>query len=386
MFSPRQRSTQLREQRAAAVAAMTTFIERAQAEARAINAEESAEFDRREAEVNGIDAQLVRIEAIERAAAGARPIDSGLPGLRVARTMREAIEQSGLLEASRGANFCGRADLNIALRTVIGGGNDGVSSAPTELAPISGEAGVYNRISALIPHVPVSGASMIYNRLKASSDSPNPGAAEQAAQGDLKGNLLIDSDPLSATIKTWAGFEKLSVQVLSDAPAVAAVVEAILRGAVLDLIDAHCVSVLTTGGNYTANSPSGNNVYENAVRIVAQLRARGSTNIVVAANSSDVLTQSLAKASTAGTYLGKPEALTEPGVHFIESASVATGKLIGFDASGNGPIIGDRAAVSASLGLDSDDFTRNLRTMLVEARAVCAVRDPQKVIYGNASA
>ena len=38
MFSPRQRSTQLREQRAAAVAAMTTIIERAQAEARAINA------------------------------------------------------------------------------------------------------------------------------------------------------------------------------------------------------------------------------------------------------------------------------------------------------------------------------------------------------------
>lgn len=394
MFDPAARSTSLRQRRAQIIASMTTLLAAAQGAtpSREFTEAEHRQFNEGEAEVNVIDGHLGQLEVVARAAAGARPIDSGLPGsialLRdgTAANVRAALEASGLIARAAASGFVGRAELRLALRTLVGGGNDGVSTAPTALQPINGEAGVYNRISALVPHIPVAGSAMIYNRIKLASDSPNLGAQEQDAQGDEKARVLIDSDPLSATVKTWAGHEKLSTQVLEDAPSVAAVVESILRGSVLDVIDAHCYAVMTSGGNFTASAPSGSNVYENMLRILAQLRQRGSTNVVIAGNPGDLLTQSIAKASTSGNYLGRPDALSEPGVRVVESASVASGKLLGFDAGGNGPLIGDRASVTASLGLSDDDFIRNLRTMLVEARAVCVVRDPTKVVYGNTAA
>ena len=384
MFQPQLRSKALREQRAAAVAAMSTIIERATSESRAINAEESAEFDRREAEVNGIDAQLRPIEAIERAAAGARPIDSGLPGLRTARTLREALMHSGLFDSARANNFCARAELALRLRTLTEGGVDGVAVAPTTLAPVGSFSGTYNRLLQVVPVIPVGGGTVQYSRIKRSDDSPNPGAAEQAAQGDLKSRLLLDADPDSAAIKTWSVHEKLSVQLLSDEPRAAAVVESILRNDLLDVVDAHVYSVMITDAQ--TFTPSGSNLWENAARAAAELLQAGATSVAVAVNAGDALAASFVKASTSGNYLGRPDALEKSGIRVVETGTVASGKVLAFDTTGRGPQYAEREGVTAILGLSDDDLLRNLRSLLLETRGLCITRDGGMLRYGNASA
>lgn len=389
MFSPRQRSIQLREQRAAAVAAMSTIIERATSESRAINAEESAEFDRREAEVNGIDAQLVRVEAVERAGRGAQPIDAGLPGLRVARTMREAIEQSGIvaraLTGERGVAELPFSIKALMLRTLVGAGNDGYAVAPTQLAGVVGYYPVLNRIVERLPSVPVSGPSAIYNRIRMTDDSPN-GAAIQSAEGDTKARTYVESVPMTTPVKTYPTSEKISTQLLADAPAVAALVEQLMRENVMDFVDSDCYDTLTFGGNFQTFTPtSGETALESAARIATALATKGSRSILIALNPEDLLEAGLAKADNSGVYLGMPVSLQRPGVSVIESASVASGSILGLDVSGRAAQYADRESIGAVIGLSDDDLVRNLRTLLVECRGATLVRDPNLIYFGDAT-
>ena len=55
---------------------------------------------------------------------------------------------------------------------------------------------------------------------------------------------------------------------------------------------------------------------------------------------------------------------------------------MGFALDGSAVNYYERMGVSAALGLDGNDYTLNLRTLLTEARGLIAIRDPRKIYYG----
>ena len=145
-------------------------------------------------------------------------------------------------------------------------------------------------------------------------------------------------------------------------------------------------AITGTAGNHTDYTPTADDsLFDACVRMAGKLAAVGAQNIAIAVNPTDFTAAALIKSAgtgiTQGTYVGPPSALS--GVRVIQSGDVTSNKIIGFDASGNGPVFYERETVSLQLGLSGEDLIYNLRTLLVEMRGVPVVRDPSKVLYGD---
>jgi HK97 family phage major capsid protein len=206
--------------------------------------------------------------------------------------------------------------------------------------------------------------------------------AAKVAELAPKPESNVQTEPVTLEIPTFAHWTEVSKQILDDVAELRAILDGILRGGLLDVVDADIYDVLTTGGNYTAFSPVGAVIGDNVARIAAQIANQGGSNIVVGLNPTDFLTMQLAKASTAGSYLGIPPNLAS---RVVSVAAVAQSKILAF-APFSGASWADREGVNVVAGLRNDQFTRNALSLLAECRGATLVRDPGHVAYGDVTA
>jgi hypothetical protein len=100
----------------------------------------------------------------------------------------------------------------------------------------------------------------------------------------------------------------------------------------------------------------------------------------VAINPADALAMQLAKADTSGVYL-VPPALN---AQVIAVPVVPAGQVLAFDATATALALREQVAVE--IGLDADDWSKNLRTLLCETRQLAVSRKPAQVLYGPLTA
>jgi hypothetical protein len=175
------------------------------------------------------------------------------------------------------------------------------------------------------------------------------------------------------------------VQALADVAQLLAVVEAMLSGSVQDLISSDVYGVATAPGNHTAFAPAAGDFPQDSVfKAAAAIAAMGASRVAVGVNPLDFAAMATQKAQGGGNYLGVSPLIAIPVI--VQSSAIPQGKLLASAADGTGLCFALRADLDVQVGLDADDFTRNLRTVLAEARGLPFVRAPVRVLAGDLTA
>lgn len=284
-----------------------------------------------------------------------------------------------LLAGIRGANSS-RVALAIGIKAAL---HDADHALPPEnLGAVSVYTPAIARLVDLLPARPVSANTLTYIRVDYDvTDSPPVGnQAAKVQELQAKPQSSLAAVPITVEVSTFAHWIETGKQILDDVDELKAILDGILRGGLLDVVDADVFAVLTTALNYTTFTPVASETVGDAVaRIAAQIASAGGTNIVVALNPTDYLTMQLTKASTAGSYLGIPPNLAS---RVVSAPAVTQSKILAF-APGSGAGWADREGVNLVMGLRNDQFTRNAVTLLCEARGETMIRNPAHVAYGD---
>lgn len=348
-----------------------------EAEAEAIarlKAEASSLSARHKTVKDALDAQKFR--AAKAVLDGAGGISSGGADF----DLREALIRSGLYEAiHRSGNLTGRSTIRINAKTLLtGSAAPGLAPRNSDLGAVQAQFGSAPLLGSLAFIVPVSGGIVIYSRVTIGAG----GAAKQAPEGTAKARITLVGDPKSAPVATYAAWEKISTQALGDVDQVVAVVESMLRGAVLDNISADIYAVATAAGNSTPFVPvAGDVAQDSIIKAAAAIAATGAARVTVGVNPVDFASMATAKAQGGGSYLGVSPMMAMPAI--VQSAAIPPGKLLASASDGTGLCFALRWDLDFQIGLDADDFTKNLRTALAEARGLPFVRAPIRVMTGD---
>ena len=243
-------------------------------------------------------------------------------------------------------------------------------------------------LSPTAPNGPVIGAQSVIPSRSVSSatsfsyprySSVEGAAAVQAAEGDAKAQVHPVFTLVEQPAITIAGFTKMSRQALSDEQELSRVVDGVLRrslGIKLDsiLVDGN-VAPAFTGYEPLAGATT-SLVYTSLVDAVSEevaaMQIAGYSPSVVLLNPADWLASMTAKASGSGEYLSGSYLGSLPsemrGLRVGLSPSVTAGKALLVDTSFNEYLLVDQMQVV--MGLDGNDFTKNMVTLLAEMRVV----------------
>jgi hypothetical protein len=214
-----------------------------------------------------------------------------------------------------------------------------------------------------------SATQYFFNRLKPTT-APATGG-KQATEGALKTRVLLEGEPVVLDLPFYTAWEKVSVQALSDQNGLLESMESILRGAVLRAADADAWTAFVA--QCTAITPSADGV-STIVTTAARVAAAGGTAVRAVLNPMDYAAMMLTRVDAgSGEWLGVPPGVVLPTI--VQSSGVPEGSLL-VTAGVDGAFSAIRQAVGTAVGLDGDDFTRNLRTVLLEGRMNFGVRDP----------
>ncbi len=361
------------QQRQALLARAQALVDMTSAESRAFNQAEHDEFERTVASIrlgdlgNAGDYQRHTV-----------PLH-GMPTLGGAA--------QGIADALRTTHST-RQVLATSIRAIVSGasGSDFVPSVPQHMGLLSMYQRPSTRLIELLPSIPATSGSMDWVEINY-NDGGSPPAARSAAakvtEGSAKPQSHISTTPVSVSIPTWAHWMDVSRQVLADVPALRGILDSLLTDGLLDNVDEGIYDNLTTGGHYTPFTPTASeSIGDGAARIAAKIVNAGGRNVVVAINPDDYLSMQLAKADSSGVYLGLPPTLAAT---VVAVPAVESGKLLAF-APGSGAAWADRDGVAVVAGLKNDDLTRNLMTLLCEARGEVLRYNVKHVAFGDAQA
>jgi HK97 family phage major capsid protein len=367
----------------AAIAEMERMFAHAESEQRAFSEEEAARF----AELKLI--ATVKGNTMQDDATTAPPAARLRPVAGATRSLTDAARADGLFARMLQA---GRARMEIPVDVRALGSTQADNPAPgypvqpANLGPVGTYHGIVNRLLSALASIPITGTNAVtYTRVTYSPTNASPAmlgnAAKKVQELTAKPQSELDTEEVTQPLDTYAHWLPCSKQVLDDVTGLRALLDGLLVQGLLDKTDAQIYTDMTTAGRYTAFSPTGAIVGDNVARIVTALLTKGATSVKVAMNPLTMLGMMLAKASTAGTYLGLP-----PGIQatMVASASVAENKLLAW--SDTGTVWANREGVSVVAGLNSDDFVKNKVTLLAEHRGAVLTLDPAHVYFGNSAA
>lgn len=253
-------------------------------------------------------------------------------------------------------------------------------------------------IRQVLPSMAVS--SNMVNALRESSWTND---AAGVAQGAAKPESDIEFAPYNVAVETVAHWIKVSNQLLSDAPAIAAYINTRLRDGLAQKIDSQLLlgngtspqlSGLTDTGNFTAYTATAGDLLTDAInRAKYQLWAIGNAPDTVIVNPADwgamERTREAYSGGTYGSYLyGMPGDLANVnpfGVRVVMSNNMPAGKFL----IGNlrtSAMVYNREGSTVEMGYVNDDFTKNLVTIRAEERLGLGVDRPTGILYGNFTA
>lgn len=206
-------------------------------------------------------------------------------------------------------------------------------------------------------------------------------AGVQAAEGAAKAAVRPDHSIISQQSITIAGWAKVSKQALNDAAELEQAIDVTLRRSVAMATDALIVAgsgtwagLASLGTAYTSLLYT--NLADAASEAVATMQEAGFNPDVVAMRPSDWLALQVARGTAndhylAGSYLAPlPERMR--GLRVVLSPSITAGTCHVIDSSQCDLLVVEGFTVE--IGTDGDDFTKNLRTILGEARVIPTFR------------
>jgi HK97 family phage major capsid protein len=246
-------------------------------------------------------------------------------------------------------------------------------------------------IRQILTPVPVSS-----NSVESLRENTWTNSAAEVSQGAAKPESDLTFENYDVSIRTVAHWIKVSKQLLSDAPAIAAYIDSRLRDGLAQRVDQQLLigngtspnlSGLTDSGNYTAyTATSDDNLVDAINRAKYTLWALGYVPDTVIVNPADwgAMERTREGAGT-GTYLygapGMAAGVNPFGVRVVLSSHMPAGSFwIG--AIRRAAVLYNREGVAVEMGYVNDDFTKNLITIRAEERLGLGVEVPSATLYG----
>ena len=242
----------------------------------------------------------------------------------------------------------------------------------------------------------LSSIAVSTNMVNALREASNTNLAAEVSEGGAKAESAVTFEQYNVPITTVAHWIKISNQLLADAPAVVAYIETRLRDGLAQRIDAQLLngngtapnlSGLTDTGNFTAYTPSANDLLVDAInRAKYQLWATGNAPDTVIVNPADwgAMERTREGAGTGNYLYGMPgvAGISNPfGVQIVMSNHMAAGSFL-IGALRNSAVIYNRSGAVVEMGYVNADFTNNLITIRAEERLGLGVERPAGILYG----
>lgn len=225
-------------------------------------------------------------------------------------------------------------------------------------------------------------------------------SAAEVSQGAAKPESDVTFEQYNVPITTVAHWIKISNQLLADAPAVVAYIESRLRDGLAQRIESQLIngngtspnlSGLTDSGNYTAYTPTSDDLLVDAInRVKYTMWAAGNMPDTVIVNPADwgAMERTREGAGTGAYLYGIPGAgaQTNPfGLNVVLSNHLTQGKVLVARLS-DSAVLYNRSGAVVEMGYQNDDFTRNLVTVRVEERLGLGCDRPAGIYYGDFTA
>ncbi|PHS16404.1 MAG: phage major capsid protein [Kangiella sp.] len=244
----------------------------------------------------------------------------------------------------------------------------------------------------LLKNIPVTSSSFTYTRELSFVNN----AAAQNGEGTLKAETDITFEEVIGQVSTYAHWLKTSRQVMSDNPALIDFKMTRLQYGLDFKIENAMIngdgtlgdmSGLLNAGNFTTYTPVTGDTGVDSVRkgMLALQKNEYIANLIIM-NPDDIAVIETLKDVDGEYIVGKPiegGLLTMWGVPIHPSNSLATGTFIVLDTEQAVTVHTREEALVEFSNSDNDNFTKNLVTMLAEARLGFAVHLPAGVISGE---
>lgn len=226
------------------------------------------------------------------------------------------------------------------------------------------------------------------------------GSAGQTAEGTAKNQVDFDIVVASQALKKTTAYIKVSTEMLDDISWIQSEIQNELTREILKAVESQVYSGDNTGQNL------------NGIRTTATAFAAGSrAGTVDNANEVDVINSALTQIKEANQDLDNPYILMHPtdvfalkslkvsatdrryvdmvymagdqmsisGVPIIETTLVTAGQYLVGDFSK--ALLVQKGGLRVEIGLDADDFTKNLRTILAEWRGLVVVKNNDRTAF-----
>ena len=298
-------------------------------------------------------------------------------------TTRASIElPKGMLNATKAAIVSQGQDLSPAMRM------PGVVAHPLRA----------KRIRDLMP-VGVTGNNLVeFTRENVFTNNAAPQYASPATENVAKAESGITFTLEEAPVRTLAHFVPVSKQVLSDASYMQSYVSTRLMQGLkvkedLQLLAGDgsgggLVGILATGNFVAAPAGvSGENALDRILRTLAAIAVDEMTGTGILLHPNDWADLQIIKSADSGEYLlGSPGQTTAPslwGVPVVASTAIDEGTFLVGDW-GMGAQVWDREQATVQVSFEhSDNFTKNMATILVEERLALTVYRPKAFRKGT---
>lgn len=306
----------------------------------------------------------------------------------------EAFLKSAQLEALRkGANSTGRVELpgiNIKALTSLqfpsGSPQEGYDVQPARDPGLYADPRRSLRLLDVLRRIEVGSNRFEYHRIAGYTNQ----ATYQAAEGAQKQETQVPPTLEYADIVTIAHFLKVSKQVIADVPALQAQLDDLLRFGVAAKLESEIINGSGAGeiqgllAEGTTFVPTANNGADRVSESISFLEASGWSASAVLMHPNSWHTIRTERGEDLQYVAGgwnMPAAPSMWNVPVVATASMPQGTCIVLD--GSQVLLLDRMQPQMMLGMDGNDFTSNLWTLLAELRAGLAVLSPTAVqVFG----
>jgi len=264
------------------------------------------------------------------------------------------------------------------------------------------EAGVYDErrsILGFLPYVEQVGISS--NVVSYVTKQNRENGAAPVAEGSAKPQSDFDLVVESKFVVKYANYIKVSTEMLDDISFLEAEINRELIGNVLEDVDKDCFvgsgtggqleGILTAGDAFGAGSFAGTVASANLVDLLTIAMAQMEGDLFYKASAIFLNPIDLAKLrvtkSTQAEYVDRlmvtAGTMSLDGVPIHTSSNIAKGKYAICDMSQIRMFV--KEDMSLEFGMDGDDFTKNLRTILTEWRGVLRIVNSGAIIQGDIS-
>lgn len=329
---------------------------------------------------------------------GAQKSPGGVPAApapKLATAIKSAVSSDAVRRFAAGESITsGKVAVAVALKSILTSLQNSPLTEPAGVDITRQDLGMQlqvrrqTRVFESLPTVQATSNRIGFNRLSFAGGPTQNDADYQGVEGAEKAEQSMVAEWIEAPIVTVAAHSTFSTQVLSDAPQLERAVDALLRYSLLDFVDRQILNgpggaqemdgLLTQAPAFAVSSSDPTPPVDRIGAAAAALSALGYAPNVVYLSHADWF-KFMSERTQDGEYIGggwaNPNAPTIYGLTAIPTASIADGTALVLDTGVAQLAVRETPTVEFSRE-HNGNFTKNLVTVLVEARMGLLVNDP----------